>query len=127
MQPDDLISDGPLILISKAEMGRGYIPAPGQIVRHYDTRGNPSGIFKMLCPYCGVEFHFENENNGPEEAPTMVRPITCTCRTRCAKTFRVRSGQVHPEEKPSRMEVEIPKRLREAGVHKAPVLNIKGD
>jgi len=121
------IIEGPFVLLPRPGRLRKISPRPGEILRHLDESGNPSGSFIMLCPYCGVWIRFVNVAQGPNEKPTMRDKITCTCRTRCARTFRIRSATVQQDWPDPRMQVELPPELRQAkGVFAAPVLNVKG-
>jgi hypothetical protein len=83
---------GPYKISERSRLGR--LVNPGEIIIHKLNSGTPSGALILNCPKCGGFQHTVNTVEGPHDAPTITKQITCGC-VRCKVTFRIRSGRAH--------------------------------
>lgn len=84
----------------------------GEILRHR------SGVLLLKCPACNALQFVVAKVEGPDQAPTVDKPVTCgngVC-LKCAVTFRIRSGHVVEAPAPETKQATIPDHLRRAGV-----------
>ena len=111
-----MLYDGKFEVVEQSRTG-GRRPVHGKIIIHKTPKGRPSGQIILRCPFCGGFQNVVAQVEGENDTPTVTTPITCGCRVRCGKVFRIRSGEVHhsePEEKPP--SPKLSKSLSGAGV-----------
>lgn len=92
---------------------------PGEIIKH------KNGAIILNCPACNSVQFARSRMSGSDDAPTIDEPIQCGsgyC-DKCGIWFQVKNGQTLPVEVEQNSDgVEIPKKLRDAGVHPPPKL-----
>lgn len=110
--------EGKFVVIDKDKLS-GTRPKQGQIILYKTRKGDPSGQMVLRCPFCGALQFCAGQVEGNNDTPTVKRPITCGCKQRCGNTFRIRSGEVHPEQSPSGHAPSPPlsENMVEHGVH----------
>ncbi len=109
--------DGPWKVIDKDDAGSG-LPVRGEIVRHR------SGAVVLRCPACNSIQFAHSPITGPDDAPTLLKPIQCgagNCK-RCGVWFSVDAGKTVITEAPETPVRPIPAKLRRGGVKEAPKL-----
>lgn len=90
----------------------------GEILRHR------SGVLLLKCPACNALQFVVAKVEGPDQAPTVDKPVTCgngVC-LKCAVTYRIRSGKVVEAQAPEPKQATIPDHLRRAGVRSPPLV-----
>ena len=92
---------------------------PGEIIKH------KNGALILNCPKCNSVQFTRARMSGTDETPTIEEPIQCGggyC-DKCGIWFQVKNGRTLPVEVEQNSDgVEIPKKLRDAGVHPSPKL-----
>ena len=105
---------GPWRVVSNEVLETQPKLAPGQILRHR------SGAVVLNCPACNAMQFAHSPLVGPDDAPTLTKPVHCgagLCRG-CAVWFAVRNGHTEPAPAPVPERPEIPERLARAGVRR---------
>ena len=88
----------------------------GELMRHQ------SGVTVLCCPQCGKLQWTSVSITGPDNAPTLVEPVTCGAGfcTRCAVRFTIEQGEARILEKHTKSTVhkriELPLNLVCAGI-----------
>lgn len=96
-------------------------PDPGEIMKH------KSGAIMLRCPECNSLQFTAAIITGPDDAPTISKPIVCgagSCK-RCAVRFSIDAGRTIKESSEDNGgKIGIPEKLKQAGVKKAPRIKI---